>query len=122
VSPERARLPIYDANAPIACSLDDVQLADRLALMGRLRGRLAGIERTEHGMLLRFPPDPDLAGELDEFARVEKACCGFWGFEVTRDRAETSLRWDAPPAADGLVERLYAWLEGDDDVDPAGLL
>ena len=119
---ERKRLPIYDATAPIVCRLDEGQRAERLALITRLRDQLEQVERTEHGMLLHFASDPDLDAEVEHFAQVEKACCGFWGFDVERNGSATILRWDAPPAADELVERLWAWLRGEDGADIAGLL
>ena len=119
---KRRGLPIYDATAPIVCSLDEGQREERLALIARLRDELEQVDRTEHGMLLRFPSDRDLDAEIQHFAQVEKACCGFWGFDVQRAGSRTTLRWDAPPAADDLVELLLAWLRGDDGADITTLL
>src|SRR3954470_24219393 len=106
-------IPIHDATAPITCTLDRQEIPSRLELIERLRQQLRAIERTEHGMLLHFPHDADVAGDVRRFAVDEKRCCAFWGFEVSTNEAEILLRWDAPPAADPLVAQLLAYFNGD---------
>jgi hypothetical protein len=118
----RRLIPIYDATAPIVCTLTAGKVQERLALLEWLRANLVRTDRTEHGMLLHFPAGDDVGAQLQHFARVEKQCCRFWGFEVERDAATTVLRWDAPPAADDLVERLLAYFRGDEGADLSGLL
>ena len=122
MSTDRRRLPIYDETAPIVCSLDEGQRGERLALIARLRDQLDGVDRTVHGLLLRFPSDRDLDADIQHFAQVEKACCGFWGFDVEHAGSLTILRWDAPPAAQPLVDRLLAYFRGEPDADLSGLL
>jgi hypothetical protein len=95
---------------------------ERRELLGWLRANLSVVDRTEHGMLLHFPAGDDVDEQLRHFAQVEKQCCAFWGFAVQRDPATTTLRWDAPPAAGDLVERLLAYLRGDPGADLNGLL
>jgi hypothetical protein len=121
LSRARRRIPIYDATAPIVCTLTAGEVQERRLLLEWLREVLTGLDRTEHGMLLHFPAGGDVEDRLRHFARVEKQCCAFWGFAVEAEGDELSLRWDAPPAADDLVEHLLAYLRGDVD-DLTGLL
>jgi hypothetical protein len=121
---DRRLIPIYDATAPIVCTLTAGEVQERRDLLEWLRANLARITRTEHGMLLHFPAGAgaDIDDRLQHFARVEKQCCQFWGFEVEHSGRATTLRWDAPPAAHALAEQLLAWFQGDDSIDSAGLL
>ena len=119
---DRRLIPLYDATEPIVCTLTAGEVQERRNLLEWLRTNLARIDRTEHGMLLHFPADADVDARLQHFAEVEKQCCRFWGFEVETRSSETTLRWDAPPAAGELVERLMAYLRGDSDADLSGLL
>ena len=106
------RIPIYDATAPVACTIGDGEIDDRLALLTRMRDALTGLDRTEHGLVLRFPADPAVESDVRQFALDEKRCCQFWGFEVEADGASVSLRWDGPPAAAGVLGRIEAILAG----------
>jgi hypothetical protein len=118
---ERRRIPLYDATAPIVCTLAAGEVQERQALLEWLRTNVVRSERAEHGLLLHFPAGGDVEARLEHFARVEKQCCRFWGFDVEPGGPATTLIWDAPPAADELVERLEAYFAGD-DVDPSALL
>jgi hypothetical protein len=118
----RRLIPIYDATAPIVCTLTAGEVQERRDLLEWLRAHLTEVDRTEHGLLLRFPADPDVEMKVRRFAVAEQRCCGFWGFEVAATTAAVSLRWDAPPAADELVERLVAYFGGDDRFGLEGLL
>ena len=107
------RIPIYDATAPIVCTIGSEEIPDRIALVERMRERLAGIERSEHGLLLRFEPDDEVEADLQRFAVDEKRCCQFWGFAVEATGVDLALRWDGPPDAGELLDRLMAYFEGD---------
>jgi hypothetical protein len=112
------QIPIYDETAPIACSLDPDAIPGRLATIDRMRMALDRLDRTEHGLLLHFPAQADLEAELRAFAVDEKRCCPFWGFAVLTDEATgLALRWDGPPRAAELVERLERFFAGDEPVD-----
>jgi hypothetical protein len=117
------RLPIYDATAPIACTIGADEVQERIGLFERLRIEHVRLDRTDHGVLLHFPDRADLEADLRHFAVAEKQCCGFWGFELERDGHELVLRWDAPPAAGDIVDRLVTYLQGDEPLDElTGLL
>jgi hypothetical protein len=105
-------IPIYDATAPIACTIGADEVADRRALVERLRDGLRGVERTADGLLLRFPAEAAIEADVRRFAADEKRCCGFWGFAVGTDDGEVTLRWDGPPATAGMLDGLHAYFAG----------
>jgi hypothetical protein len=116
-------IPIYDDTEPISCTIDGGEVAGRVELVDRMRRNLRALERTEHGMLLRFPSRPDVEDDIRRFAVDEKRCCAFWGFAVETTGDEVALRWDAPPRAAELVDRLVEYFAGERDLsDIAGLL
>lgn len=119
----RRLIPLYDVTAPIACTISADEIPGRIDLLERIRANLAELERTEHGMLLRFPNRPDVEADLRKLAIDEKRCCQFWGFEVAAARDVLTLRWDGPPASGGLIDRLAAFFAGDEPAAGlAGLL
>lgn len=104
-------IAIYDATAPIACTIGDDEIPQRIALLEQLRSNALGVERTEHGLLISFANRDDAATDLRRFAVEEQRCCQFWGFEVLRNE-ELTLRWDGPPAAREIIDHFAAWFEG----------
>ena len=116
-------IPIYDASAPIACTIGDDEIPERLALLERLRQALDSVERAEYGLLLRFWDEPAIAADVRRFTVDEKRCCQFWGFEVGSRSGELTLRWDGPPGAADLIDQLHAYFLGDQPLTAlAGLL
>ncbi len=107
-------IPLYDATAPIACSIDPGEVAERIEVVERMRSNLTGLERTEHGMLLTFPKRPDVDADLQKFAVDEKRCCQFFGFAITDEDAALRLQWDAPPDAQEIVDHLERFFKGDE--------
>ena len=105
-------IPIYDATAPVACSISAGEVGDRRALVARLRDGLRRVERTGDGLLLRFPAGAAIEADVRRFAVDEKRCCGFWGFAVGTDADEVTLRWDGPPTTRGMLDGLHAYFEG----------
>ncbi len=106
-------IPIYDDTQPITCSIDRREVPARVELLERLRRSHRSVERTEHGMLLRFPSRPEVEDDVRRFAVDEKRCCAFWGFAVEATADEVRLRWDAPPQAGELVDRLLEYIAGE---------
>jgi hypothetical protein len=116
-------IPIYDATAPITCTINSDEISERIALVERMRQNLERVERTQHGLLLHFPDRPDIADDLSRFAVDEKRCCQFWGFAVDDTDDDLTLRWDAPPAAGELIAKIEAYLDGDEPLTSiSGLL
>ena len=115
-------IPIYDETAPIACTITTEEIPGRVELVERMRHNLSCLERTDHGLLLHFPVRDDIEADLRRFAVDEKRCCEFWGFDVARGE-DLTFRWDAPPTAAELVDRLEAFFLSDESaLDLAGLL
>ncbi len=112
------QIPVYDATAPIACTIDASEIPQRLDLVERMRTNLTSLERTDHGMVLHFPIRDDIEADLHQFAVDEKRCCQFWGFEVLTGE-DLALRWDAPPTANDIVDQLETFFRGD---EPASTL
>lgn len=111
-------IPLYDESATIACTITAAEVPDRIAVLERMRLHLDRLERTDHGLRLHFPPAEGLEADLRRFADDEKRCCQFWGFDVSTDPG-LSLRWDAPPSAAELVDRLEQFFTG---TEPASSL
>lgn len=116
-------IPIYDADAPITCTIGRDEIPERIELVERLRTNLDRLERTDHGLLLHFPARPDIDADLRRFAVDEKRCCRFWGFAVETTDGELTLRWEAPPTAVDLLARIEHYLRGDEPLTSiSGLL
>lgn len=116
-------IPIYDATEPIACTASGTEIQGRIQQVERMRSDLTRMERTEHGLLLHFPNEPDIDAHLRTFAIDEKGCCAFWGFDITNNDDEVTLRWDGPPDVTEFFQKLVTWFEGDEPLTAdSGLL
>jgi hypothetical protein len=116
-------IPIYDDTAPITCTAASDGIPVRIEQIERLRSHHTRLERTEHGLLLHFPDQPDVRTELEQFTVEEKGCCAFWGFAIDADGDDLTLRWDGPPTVDELMGRLVAFFASDEPLTAnSGLL
>jgi hypothetical protein len=113
-------IPIYDATAPITCTIRPEEISGRIQILERLRTNLRRLEHTEHGLLLHFDRRTEVEADLRRFAVDEKRCCQFWGFAVDASDDELGLRWDAPPDARTLLTEIAAYLEGDEPLPEIG--
>ena len=116
-------IPIYDATAPITCTIGTDEISGRIELLERMRTNLRRLEHTDHGLVLHFDRRNDVEADLRRFAVDEKRCCQFWGFAVDAADDELTLRWDAPPDARDLLSEIATYLEGDQPLtELSGLL
>jgi hypothetical protein len=116
-------IPLYDAAAPITCTIAPGEIVGRIEVIERMRANLRQLGHTDHGLVLHFPNRPDIAADVHRFAVDEKRCCEFWGFAVDSTMDEVTLRWDAPPGARELLATIAAYLRGDEPVTAiSGLL
>jgi hypothetical protein len=71
---------------------------------------MAGKERTATGIRFRFHARPGVEVRVRDLAAREKACCPFFGFDVTAEGDE--VLWDAAvtdnDAARAVLEEFYA--------------
>ena len=111
--PEHELIPIYDDTAPIACTISNTEIPQRIELIERMRATMTTLERTTTGLLLHFPDRPAVRADLATFAVDEKRCCQFWGFDVVDEPGGVALRWDGPPAAADLLGRLETFFTTD---------
>jgi hypothetical protein len=110
-------LPLNDGTAPIVCTIGDDEKADRIAIIERMRGAATSIERTNTGLLLRFPRTNAIRADLDRFAIDEKRCCQFWGFAVVDGTDDLALRWDGPDTAGELLDSIERVLRSDAPIE-----
>ena len=116
-------LPLYDDSAALACTIGADEIPDRIAIVERMRVAMTSIERTDTGLLLRFPREDAIEADVRRFAVDEKRCCQFWGFAVLDGDDELVLRWDGPPTAGDLLDRLDALLRSNEPIESVqGLL
>jgi hypothetical protein len=110
---EKQLIPLYDASAPIACTISNAEIPERVDLIERMRTALLRIERASTGLLLHFPRDDAVRADLRTFAVDEKRCCQFWGFDVLESADGLALRWDGPPAVNDLLATLHTFFTSD---------
>lgn len=107
-------MEIPDASTPIVCDMTDAPDTDveRLAEYQRLFTQAAflGRERTAEGIRFRFRAEPGLEKWVRDLATREKACCGFFAFDITTDGDE--VRYNAAVTdndlARAILEEYYA--------------
>src|SRR5712692_6986010 len=69
--------------APIACSLDQHDLAERQQRWRALADRaIMDVASTRYGLRLRFRREPDVEAELRHLAALEQDCCSFADWTV----------------------------------------
>ena len=111
--PEPKLIPIYDDTAPVACTISNAEIPERIELIERMRTAMTSIDRTATGLLLHFPDRAPVRADLATFAVDEKRCCQFWGFDVIDEPEGVALRWDGPPAAHDLLGQLHVYFTTD---------
>ena len=115
--------PIYDATVPIVCTAGSDEVPTRIEQLERMRAALVRLERTEHGLVLRFPNDAAVEDDVRQFAVDEKGCCQFWGFEIDTRPDQITLRWDGPPDTADFLDQLHGYFVGDEPITAlSGLL
>src|SRR5689334_5461689 len=83
------------SNDPIVCDMTNARdtAEERMAEYGRLFAQsLAGRERSEEAVRLRFRADDGVEAWVRDLAAREKACCQFYDFAVSA--ADGEVCWD----------------------------
>jgi DNA-binding transcriptional MerR regulator len=104
--------PAHDREpVPIACSLDDVALAGRLADWRAVADQALETTRTATGVRLRLPAGAALAAKIAELASAEASCCPFLTVTLTVGDRELEVHIDAAPGGEEMAHQL---------IEPAG--
>lgn len=99
-------------NIPIACTLNDAELATRRSgLLEKTRQQLVKIEERENGFVYLFPVDDAVFGNLFEIIRLERKCCPFLDFKLILEaRSEfISLELSGRNGAKEAIRNLFQW-------------
>jgi hypothetical protein len=81
-----------DESPPVACSLGQVDLAQRAERWRALAASaLLRTSATQRGLRLVFGPGPGVADELETLAALERECCAFATWSVRAEGGEIAL-------------------------------
>ena len=74
----------------VICTLSEAKFRERRAwVREHIAAVLLSIEKTSDGLRLTYPADPDVRSLVEEFASLERRCCGgFLAFSFAGDVAE----------------------------------
>ena len=97
---------------PIACSLDQDALGERLAAAAEVgRAGLVSRERVEGRHILRFRADPEIRARLEEIVDAERECCSFLRINLDERGTELELAIEAPLGGEETADALAAAFE-----------
>lgn len=102
-------MDIPPVGTPIVCDMTDAPdtPAERLAEYRRLfAAALVGREPTAQGVRFRFRAEAGVEAWVRDLAAREKACCGFFAFEVSLSGGE--VWWDAAVVDDDRARLILA--------------
>jgi len=92
---------------PIVCDMTDAPdtTAERVARYQELFARaLVGRERTDDGIRFRLRAEPGIEDQATELAALDKACCAFFTFTITRHGNE--IWWDTSVPDDDIARAI----------------
>jgi hypothetical protein len=95
------------SDAPLACSLQGRDLADRQHWLADLQGRAREVEQSAAGVTLRFPDEAGLEAELRALAEAEEQCCEFLRVGVRRVGGLVELAVVGPATAQPVIEEMF---------------
>jgi hypothetical protein len=99
---------------PIACSLKDGDLKDRLEQIKAIgTDALLSHKHVQGAHCLRFRAEPDIRQRLEAIVAAEGECCSFLALELEEDSEELTLSIAAPADAGPVAAELAgAFAEG----------
>lgn len=98
--------------APLACTLQQGALDERLRWIEKLRGR-ALLRAERRGLELRMLFLPSAAKDVARLVDLERDCCAFLSFERQSYPGAEVLTIRAPEAARFAADRLLSAIDGD---------
>jgi len=98
-----------DDGAVFSCSLNDTDFHERRAVARRtLIPQVTASKRIQNGLILTFIGGEPLRTELETFVSLERQCCEFLKFTISRDTEEPhsqiELRISGQPEAAATIE------------------
>jgi hypothetical protein len=102
-----------EAPKSLACTLGPTEFRSRLATIRDLAGR-ALLRRRQVGLRLELAYDLAAEREIRELVALERQCCAFLDFVMTREEAEGCLlvTITAPPEAADAVAEIFSEFAG----------
>ena len=98
-----------DSGTPVACALTPAGLAAQAARWARLAARaMTGRTQTEHGLRIRFRPEPGTEKELRALVAVENECCSWATWTVAADPAHIVLDVRATGAGTAVLHSMFS--------------
>lgn len=99
--------PARNLELPIACALDQAQLAERKGLVERLAEEATERQTLPNGVRLRFEAIAGRATELAKFVDMERSCCPFLTFRIDAKPGDCiSLELTGPIPAQEIIREL----------------
>ncbi|TDT97927.1 DNA-binding transcriptional MerR regulator [Streptomyces sp. 846.5] len=105
--PEPVPDPEAWRQAPVACTLGRVELADRTGKWRSLVDRAEDRHEIPNGVRLVFPATAELAGEVAALAAAEQGCCEFFDFTLHLTPTALELSVHAPEGAASMLADLF---------------
>lgn len=100
------------SEAPIACSLNPVEQAQRLRATGAIANdSMLEATLTRRGASMRFRAEAE--SELRDLIAAESKCCSFLAFDLRTEGSALRLRVEGPEGTRPMILKLF-------DLDPAG--
>ena len=99
-------------NIPIACSLNDAELAARRSvLLEKTRQQLVKIEERGNGFVYLFPVDDAVFENLFEIIQLERKCCAFLDFKLILEAQSEfiSLELSGRNNVKEAIRNLFQW-------------
>ncbi|HET8524141.1 MAG TPA: hypothetical protein VFL82_12980 [Thermomicrobiales bacterium] len=96
-------------DVPIACLLDEAELARREAeIATEIFADLRSVEELSDGYAFAFPADMAVAARLVDFIGFERRCCPFFTFELVFQAANGPiwLRLRGPDGVKSVIEEM----------------
>ncbi len=103
-----AQQPQIAEGDPIACSLDHLGARDRrLEWQHLIRSSLSSRSETPTGVRLAFVASPELDRQLAKLVELERECCAFARWTITREDGETVLRADSDGEGAHAIQQIF---------------
>ena len=103
-----------DSTTDLYCTLTPQQQKIRRSLVrAKIVPLVRAVYRANSSLRLEFVPSSGNREMLEEFIELERSCCGFLGFSVSKTDEELSLLIEGPPEAAHILDRFHKTIQGE---------